>query len=118
MRYQQYYGGLIWTNHAIEQMKRRGLSQEMAHETFSHPNQSERGKTKDSFKYSKRFEDALVTVIAKQNEKREWVVLSAWIDPPLPGSIDAKEKEQYKKYQKASFYGKLWLTLKKQLTGW
>lgn len=116
MTYLQYYQGLIFTNHAIRQMKNRGLSQDMAALVFKHADRSFKGKTKNAFVYQKRFEDSRVTVIAKQNERNEWVVLSAWIDPPIPGSPDAKEKEQYKKYQKASFWGKLWLTLKKQLT--
>ena len=117
MSYKQYYKGLIWTNHAIDRMKNRGLSQDMAADAFSHSDRYFEGKTKGVTEYQKRFSDSRVTVIAKQNEKNEWVVLSAWIDPPLPGSNGAKEKEQYKKYQKAGFWARLWLTLKKQLTG-
>lgn len=115
MSYKQYYKGLIWTNHAIEQMKNRGLSQDMAFEAFKHDDRSFKGKTKDSFEYQKRFENSRVTVIAKQNEKSEWVILSAWIDPPLPGSLDAKEKQQYQEYQKASGLKKFWLAFKKQV---
>lgn len=117
MSYKQYYGNLIWTHHAIERMKARGLSQDMAGEAFRKPDKTIPGKTHGAFEYQKQFGSSRVTLIAKQNDKYEWIVLSAWIDPPLPGSPDAKQKVAYHQYQKASFWGKLWLTLKKQLTG-
>ncbi len=115
MAYQQYYGGAIWTHHAIDRMRNRGLSQDKAAQAFNHPDQSIKGKARGSVEYQKRFNTSLVTVIAKQNEKREWIILSCWIDPPLPGSIDAKEKERYWKYQKTGFWGKIWMVFKRQL---
>jgi len=56
----------------------------------------------------------------------EWVVLSAWMDPPLQGTADYRKKEQYnkkmqktreldRKIEKASFWGKMFLTLRKQI---
>lgn len=117
MSYKQYYGNLIWTHHAIDRMRNRGLTQDMAKEAFAKPDKTISGKISGSFEYQKQFGSLRVTLIVKQNEKYEWIVLSAWIDPPLPGSPDAKQKERYWKYQKASFWVKLWLTLKKQLTG-
>ncbi len=115
MLYKQYYGNLIWTNHAILRMKNRGLPQDMAREAFLHPDKTISGKTHGSFEYQKHLDHSLVTIIAKQNDKYEWVVLSAWIDPPFPGSADAKQKASYQHYQKAGFWGKLWLTLRKQM---
>lgn len=115
MSYQQYYGGLIWTNHAIERLSQRGLSQELAWTAFKNPDSTRLGSQQDATEYIKRVDTSRITLIAKQNEKREWIVLSCWIDPPLPGSIDAKKKERYLKYQKASFWGKFFLTLKNQL---
>lgn len=108
---------LIWTNHAIARMKSRGLSQEMAREAFAKPDKTFPGKTHGAFEYQKQFGSSRVTLIAKQNDKYEWIVLSAWIDPLLLRSKDAKEKKRYQEYQKAGFWGKLWLTFKKQLTG-
>lgn len=114
MLYKQYFGGLIWTHHAIERMKARGLSQDMAKEAFAKPDKTLPGKTQGSFEYQKQFDSSRVTLIAKQNDKYEWIVLSAWIDPPLPGSPDAKQKVAYYQYQKAGFWGKLWLTFRNQ----
>lgn len=117
MSYKQYYKNLIWTNHAIERMRNRGLSQDVAWQAFKNHDQNFEGKTKGAIEYQKRFDTFLVTVVAKRNEKNEWIIISAWIDPPFPGSADAKQKTTYHQYQKAGFWGKLWLTLKKQLTG-
>lgn len=115
MTYSQYYKNLIWTNHAILRMRDRGLSQDMATQTFIHPDKKIKGKTYGSFEYQKYFKNSLVTLIAKQNEKNQWIVISAWIDPPLPGSRDAKEKERYRNYQKSGFWGKLWLVFRRQI---
>ena len=110
-----YYKGIIWTNHALGRMKERGLNIDLAVEAFNHPDKNFKGKEKDSFEFQKKLKHSRITVIAKKNEKNEWIILSAWIDPPLPGTIDAKRREEYKKFQKATFWGKVFLTIKKQL---
>lgn len=110
-----YYGGIIWTNHALDRLKRRGLTQDIAAEAFKYPDRTFQGKRAGTHEYQKRIGQSLVTLITTQNEKNEWIVLSAWIDPPLPGSADAKEKESYKRLQKASFLGKFWYTLLRQI---
>lgn len=115
MSYQQYYGGAIWTNHAIERMRSRGLTQKMAWEAFMRPDRSFKGKQPGTSQYQKKVDRSLITIIAKQNEKNEWIVLSAWSNPPLPGSPDAKGKENYQEYQKAPPLKKLLLTVKGQL---
>lgn len=114
MNYNQYYGNLIWTNHAIKRMRERGLSQEAAWDAFRKPDTTEKVKN-EATKFQKRFGAILVSIVAKQNEKREWVIISCWADPPLPGSPDAKKQEQYWKYQRASGWKKWWLAFKKQI---
>lgn len=111
----QYYGGAIWTNHALQRLNERGLSQEMASSTFNSPDKSLPGREKDTILSQKRYGTSLVSVISKQNEKREWLILSCWIDPPLAGSVDDKKRIGYKSYQKASPMQKIWITIKRQL---
>lgn len=111
----QYYGGAIWTNHALGRLGQRGLTQELAWEAFNRPDREVKGREKGTMQYEKRFGRSLVTIIAKQNDKREWIIISCWVDPPLLGSIDIGKKEEYKKYQKASFLGKFLMTARKQL---
>lgn len=115
MSYQRIYGGVIWTNHAIERLTQRGLSQKLAWEAFKYPDKTLPGKKEETIEYQKKLNSSLITIIAKQDEKKNWLILSAWIDPPLVGSIDWKKSQDYKKYQKASFWGKFFITLKRQL---
>lgn len=105
---------LIFTNHALQRMNERKLSQDMAMETFRNPDRKYPAKEPNTLEFHKRFENQNVTVIAKPNDRGEWIVLSSWIDPPNPGTIDFKEKLRYKKYQKAGFWGKLWLNITHQ----
>ena len=111
----KYYGGAIWTNHALDRLSERGFTQEMASQTFNHPDRTIDGNEAGSKKYQKKFGKSLVTILAKQNEKSEWIILSCWMDPPLPGSVDEKKKEAHKNYQKSSSWKKIWLILKNQL---
>jgi hypothetical protein len=110
-----YYAGLIWTNHVLERMMERGIKQEMASETFHHPDKSFKGRESGSMEYQKRFGHSRVTVIARQNDQREWIILSAWIDPPLAGTPDARKKNAYRAYQRAGFWGKFWRIALRQL---
>ena len=110
------YHGIIWTNHALERLGQRGLSQEIAWQTIRYAersNPSQNGGTK----FERRFDKSTVTVIAKKNERGEWIVLSNWIDPPLYGTEDHKNREAYKQYKKASGIKKFFLALIKQIRG-
>jgi hypothetical protein len=115
MTHEQHYGGAIWTNHALERLGQRGLSQQLAWQAFNNPDHHEKGKNPGTTEFRKRVGNSTVTVIAKRNERNEWIILSNWIDPPLPGTHDFKKREEYLKYKKASLWGKVWYTLKKQL---
>jgi len=112
-----HYGGAIWTNHALERLGQRGLSQDLAWQAFSKPDRQFDGKKHGTQEFQKRMGSSLITIIAKQNEKGEWIILSNWIDPPLPGTIDYYKKEEYKRYQKSGFWGKVFITLRRQLFG-
>lgn len=112
---QQYYAGLIWTNHALARLKERGLSQELAARAFTEPDEFFPGKKTGTMEYRKKVESSVITLILKQNEKKEWLVLSAWIDPPLYGTKDYRKKQAYERYKKAGFWGKVWYTIKSQL---
>ena len=116
MSYLQRYQGVIWTNHAIERMGQRKLSQEYAYQTFAHPDKQISGKQPGTIESQKQFGKHYVTVISKQNERGEWIVLSCWVDPPMHGTADYDKKQKYNKYRNeyrnASFWGKIWLEVK------
>lgn len=114
-----YYKGAIWTNHVLDRLRERGLGQDKAGEVFLHPERRFLGKHGDTVEYQKHFGNSLVTLIVKENEKKEYIIISAWINPPLAGTKEARKKEKWitykEKYRKASFWGKLYLTIKKQI---
>jgi hypothetical protein len=114
MSHQRVYNGLIWTNHALERLTQRGLSQSLASSAFHTPDKTIPNRD-GATEYQKRVENSLITLIVKKNERNEWLVLSAWIDPPLYGTHDWKKRENYRKYQKAGFWGKIWFTVLRQL---
>lgn len=109
-----YYGGVIWTNHVLERVNSRGISADMVLATFNNPQRSKPGK-EGSTLYIKQFGEQTVTIVTKRNEKGEWLLLSAWMEPPLPGTIDAKRREKYRTYKNASGWKKFLLTLTRQL---
>lgn len=115
MAHNSHFGGIIWTNHALARLGERGLSQEMAFQAFKDADRKARGKQSGSYEFQKKFGKSYVTIITKQNEKHEWVVLSCWIDPPYYGTQDWKRKQYYHAYQKAGFLGKLWIILRQQI---
>ena len=115
MKYHRKYGDLIWTDHALDKLRARKLSQENAWSAFENPENVRDGKSPTSKEYSRRIGDRTVTTIAKQNEKKEWIVISAWVDPPYHGTEDALQKNSYHKFQQSSFWRKIWLSLKSQI---
>ena len=75
------FGGVIWTNHAIKRMQDRGIKQGDAWVTWRKPDQSRFAKAKGAWVYYKTFGSQKIEVVAKQNEKKEWVILSVWSRP-------------------------------------
>lgn len=109
------FHNLIWTNHALDRLEERKLSQSIAWTAFRYPDKVLKGRLPGSFEYQKRYQSSLITLIAKKNDQGEWVVLSVWIDPPLAGTWDAKKKAYWKEYQRAGFFGKWWVIIKQAL---
>lgn len=112
---ERIYGGIIWTKHALERLGQRGLSQDLAYQAYRYADKSFPGKKQGTIEYQKRVQNSLITIITTFTENKEVLVLSCWIDPPLFGTQDYLKKENYKKYQKAGFWGKVLLTVRKQL---
>lgn len=73
------YLGVIFTKHVINRLYNRGISQAVAWETFQHPDGSVPGKTPGSRKFYKDYGHKKIEIVAKKNEKAEWVILTGWI---------------------------------------
>lgn len=72
------YGNVIWTNHALSRLRERGIRQGDAWATFNRPDQSRYAKSKEAWVYYKTYGTRRIEVVAKQNEKKEWIILSVW----------------------------------------
>jgi len=72
------YMNAIFTKHAINRLYNRRITQSDAWYTFQHPDGSLPGKTPGSRKFYKNYGKQRIEVVAKKNEKGEWVILSCW----------------------------------------
>ena len=72
-----HFGGVIWTNHAMDRMRERGVKQGDAWATFNRPEQSRKGAS-GNWVYYRNWGGEQIEVVAKQNERREWIILSVW----------------------------------------
>jgi Domain of unknown function (DUF4258) len=78
------FGGVIWTNHALERMRERGIKQGDAWATWRNPQESKKGTATGSWVYYRNWNRTQIEVVAKQNEKKEWIILSVWSRPVTP----------------------------------
>lgn len=72
------FGGVIWTNHALQRLSERGIKQGDAWATWRRPDQSRYATAQDAWVYYKTYGNQRIEVVAKQNEKKEWIILSVW----------------------------------------
>ncbi|HLD91963.1 MAG TPA: DUF4258 domain-containing protein [Patescibacteria group bacterium] len=72
------FGGVIWTNHAIQRLYERGIKQGDAWATWRNPEQSRYAASEGSWIYYRTYGDNRIEVVAKQNDKKEWIILSVW----------------------------------------
>lgn len=110
------YFDLIFTLHSQDQLKNRGIKIAEAWETFKHPIRTQKGRY-GGLEFEHEFDDYKITVVAVQNDKNEWMVKSVWRKPPLPETVDARQKQVWKRYNKSGFWGKIWIMAKRQLGG-
>ena len=73
------YGGVIWTDHALERINKRRVSQNDVVAVLRHPDRTFPGKKKDTVKFIRDIEDRRYHVVASLNEYKKWVVVSVWV---------------------------------------
>lgn len=72
------FGNIIWTNHALKKLKKRGIKQGDAWATWKKPDQSKYAKSKGAWVYYRTWGNQKIEVVAKKNEEGEWIILSVW----------------------------------------
>lgn len=111
------YGGYIWTNHALDRLYERRCPQDYALQAVLYPDEAFPGKRPGTSEYRKKIGAHTITLIVTTTENNEPLVISAWADPPFPGSADFSKKNRYQQYRKAGFWGKMWMHVLKQVFG-
>lgn len=74
----RHFGGVIWTDHAIQRLRERGITQQEALLAFTNADQTRYAKRKSAWVYYKQFGRQKIEVVAKKNERGEWLILSVW----------------------------------------
>lgn len=72
------YGGIIWTNHALDRLNERGIKQGDAWATWNRPEQSRYASAKGAWIYYRTYGKQRIEVVAKKNEEGKWIILSVW----------------------------------------
>ncbi|MCH7951492.1 DUF4258 domain-containing protein [Patescibacteria group bacterium] len=75
---QKHFGGVIWTDHALERLRERGIKQGDAWATWKNPDQSRHTRDKGAWVYYRTWGNQKVEVVATRNKKKQWVILSVW----------------------------------------
>lgn len=65
----------------MDRMRERGINQGDAWATWSRPQESRKGTASGSWIYYRTYGSERIEVVAKQNEKKEWLILSVWSRP-------------------------------------
>ncbi len=92
-----HYGGIIWTNHALQRLRERGIKQSDAWATWKRPDHSRYGKSEGGWIHTRKIGRDMVEVVAKKNERGEWLIVSVWSKPAI----------YYKTPKHISFWAKL-----------
>lgn len=93
--YKRDFGGVIWTNHALDRLEERNISQGDAWAAFNRPDQSRRGTKPGSWVYYRVFDTKRMEVVAKKNEQGEWLILSVWERPLLRNEFANTKKQHW-----------------------
>lgn len=102
---------IIFTKHSLQRLNERLFNRRMVNETIENPDKVIPGKENGTLEYQKKQGKQTVTAIVRKGTHGQNLVLSCWVDPPVYGTQDYRKKKRYAKYQKASFWGKLWMDL-------
>lgn len=103
---------IIFTNHAKKRLIDRKISEYEARQALQYPD-STGANQNGATEFRKRISAISITVIALYKEN-SWVVVSVWRDPPAQGTLDAHHSMLYQAYQKAGFWGKIWIIIREQ----
>lgn len=73
------YKNVIFTDHALQRLKRRRISQAMAVQALRHPDRQQ-PEDDDKIRFIKSIKDRNVQVVARHlSDEGQWMVVTAWV---------------------------------------
>lgn len=75
---QTEYLGVVFTGHALARLRERGIAQSDAWYTWRHPTHQSKGSSPGAYRYSRKYGRQEIEVIAKKNDRGQWLILSVW----------------------------------------
>ncbi len=76
--YSRQYKELIFTNHALDRCRQRKIDQGEAWATWRRADKRYYATTKQAWVFQRNYRHRQIEVVAKQNEQKQWVVISVW----------------------------------------
>jgi len=67
----------------MDRMRERGIKQGDAWTTWRNPQETRKGSISGSWVYYRDYGATQIEVVAKQNERGEWVIISVWSRPAV-----------------------------------
>lgn len=74
----RHFGGVIWTNHTLQRLRDRHISQSDAWATWRRPDNSRYARNRSAWVYYRTIGTQKIEVVAKKNDRGEWLILSVW----------------------------------------
>ncbi len=76
----KYYQNLIFTNHALDRLKLRSISQRQVQQTLAHPEKIFPSDKPNQIKFISTFNDRTIHVVAKHlKDQDKWLIISVWV---------------------------------------
>lgn len=85
----------MWTDHALQRLSERGITQGDAIVAFNHPDQSRKASTPGAWIYYKTVNGWKMEVVGKKNDRGEWVILSVWARQVFGGETKTIKKQNW-----------------------
>jgi hypothetical protein len=74
------YHNLIFTNHSLDRIKLRSISQESVAKVLSHPDETYPDEKPGTIKFIRTLNDRTIHVIATYlKDQKKWLVISVWV---------------------------------------
>ncbi|MCD8484287.1 DUF4258 domain-containing protein [Candidatus Woesebacteria bacterium] len=109
---------IIWTHHARQRLKDRGLSEPTVEQAIRHADSERPGKKAGTREFSAEFDGHTITAVVAPNDQNELVIVSCWVDPPFEGTKAWRKKQRWYTYRTLPWWQKIIWVMLKQLGIW